>query len=149
MHAADKTGYTDRRTTGAERPWAEDPWRKRALCRVMGTHPSVFYPEKGPRPVRGPGADTRAMVAQARKICDLCPVRIDCLEFAMLDGQWWWGVWGGLTARERRKLRSRWKTLRLTITQGIEIERVKDIELKRLQRRMQNAIDRPPAPNKR
>jgi WhiB family redox-sensing transcriptional regulator len=40
---------------------------------------------------------------RARSVCMGCPVRFDCLAEA-LDNRIEWGVWGGLTERERRQL---------------------------------------------
>ncbi len=43
----------------------------------------------------------------ARQVCAACPVRQQCLDYAITNriGH---GIWGGLTERERRALRSRW-----------------------------------------
>lgn len=67
---------------------AED-WRDRALCRE--TDPEAFFPEKGAPP------------RDAKRICMGCEVRAECLEFALATGQPY-GVWGGASERERRKL---------------------------------------------
>jgi WhiB family redox-sensing transcriptional regulator len=55
----------------------------------------VFFPERGE--TAGP----------ARQVCAACPVREPCLEYA-LNNRITHGIWGGLTERERRPLRSRW-----------------------------------------
>ena len=68
-------------------------WREQAACR--GTDLDVFFPE------RGETAD------HARQVCTACPVREPCLEYA-LSNRITHGIWGGLTERERRPLRSRW-----------------------------------------
>jgi Transcription factor WhiB len=68
-------------------------WRERAACR--GTDLDVFFPE------RGETAD------HARQVCAACPVREPCLEY-VLSNRITHGIWGGLTERERRPLRSRW-----------------------------------------
>lgn len=60
-----------------------------ALC--AQTDPEVFFPEKG--------GSTR----DAKKICGACMVRSACLEYA-LENQERFGIWGGLSERERRKL---------------------------------------------
>lgn len=66
-------------------------WDDEAGCR--GIDPDVFFPDRPSDP---------ALAAKA--ICRGCPVRTQCLEFALatrLDH----GVWGGLTELERRSLR--------------------------------------------
>ena len=67
-------------------------WQSDALC--AQTDPEAFFPEKG--------GSTR----DAKKICTTCEVRSDCLEYA-LDNDERFGIWGGLSERERRKLRRR------------------------------------------
>lgn len=72
----------------------DDPlaWQIDALC--AQTDPEAFFPEKG--------GSTR----DAKKICESCDVRARCLEFA-LEHDERFGIWGGLSERERRKLRKR------------------------------------------
>jgi WhiB family redox-sensing transcriptional regulator len=65
---------------------------RRAACRRPGVDPDAFYPDKG--------GSTRA----AKAVCAGCPVTADCLEYALTAGERW-GVWGGLSERERRRLR--------------------------------------------
>ncbi len=64
-------------------------WQSRALC--AQTDPEAFYPEQG--------GSTR----EAKKVCLTCEVRDDCLESAQANDERF-GVWGGLSERERRKL---------------------------------------------
>ena len=74
-------------------PDAEDAgWQDRALC--AQTDPEAFFPEKG--------GSTR----EAKKICGTCEVRNSCLDYA-LENDERFGIWGGLSERERRKLRKR------------------------------------------
>jgi len=68
-------------------------WRELAACR--GSDLGVFFPERGE--TAGP----------ARRVCAACPVRQPCLDYAITN-RIAYGVWGGLTERERRALRSRW-----------------------------------------
>ena len=68
-------------------------WRELAACR--GAELNLFFPE------RGESADS------ARRICAACPVRQPCLDYAITN-RIVHGIWGGLTERERRALRSRW-----------------------------------------
>ncbi len=65
-------------------------WRDAGRCR--GVDPEVFYPEDD----EDPGEE-------AKDICATCVVREACLENAIV-GRERIGVWGGLTARERRRL---------------------------------------------
>ena len=70
-------------------------WDEEAACR--STDPDVFFPRDD---MKGRGHDVRA----AKRICRGCPVRTQCLEFA-LEARLEHGVWGGLTDTERRSLR--------------------------------------------
>ncbi|MQA61379.1 MAG: WhiB family transcriptional regulator [Actinophytocola sp.] len=70
---------------------AED-WQERALC--AQTDPEAFFPEKG--------GSTR----EAKRICQGCEVRSECLEYALAHDERF-GIWGGLSERERRKLKKR------------------------------------------
>lgn len=69
-----------------------EEWQERALC--AQADPEAFFPEKG--------GSTR----EAKRICTRCEVRGDCLDFA-LGADERFGVWGGLSERERRKLKRR------------------------------------------
>ncbi len=70
---------------------AEEPdWQERALC--AQTDPEAFFPEKG--------GSTR----EAKRICSGCEVRAECLEYALAHDERF-GIWGGLSERERRRLR--------------------------------------------
>ena len=72
---------------------AEDAgWQERALC--AQTDPEAFFPEKG--------GSTR----EAKKVCLTCEVRTECLESALMNDERF-GIWGGLSERERRKLKKR------------------------------------------
>lgn len=75
-------------------PSDRDAWRNLAACR--GCDPELFFPDRG-----GPSA---ALAAQAKAICASCPSRVPCLEEAIRDNEEF-GVRGGLTPRERRRLR--------------------------------------------
>ena len=64
-------------------------WYAEALC--AQTDPEAFHPEKG--------GSTR----EAKRTCLGCDVRTQCLEYALAN-QERYGIWGGLSERERRKL---------------------------------------------
>ena len=68
----------------------DDQWQERALC--AQTDPEAFFPEKG--------GSTR----EAKRICQGCEVRDACLEYALAHDERF-GIWGGLSERERRRLK--------------------------------------------
>ena len=69
---------------------ADDQWQERGLC--AQTDPEAFFPEKG--------GSTR----EAKRICMGCEVRDRCLEYALAHDERF-GIWGGLSERERRRLK--------------------------------------------
>ncbi|WP_197380538.1 WhiB family transcriptional regulator [Mycolicibacterium mengxianglii] len=68
----------------------ENQWQERALC--AQTDPEAFFPEKG--------GSTR----EAKRICLGCEVRDACLEYALANDERF-GIWGGLSERERRRIK--------------------------------------------
>lgn len=72
-------------------------WRHRALCR--DEDPELFFPV-------GNSGPALLQIEQAKAVCARCPVREQCLEFALATGQDA-GVWGGLSEDERRSLKRR------------------------------------------
>lgn len=68
----------------------EEQWQDKALC--AQTDPEAFFPEKG--------GSTR----EAKRICQGCEVRSECLGHA-LDNDERFGIWGGLSERERRRIK--------------------------------------------
>lgn len=70
--------------------WQPGDWREWALCAEVD--PDAFFPEKG--------ESTRS----AKAICRRCLVRVECLRSALANDERF-GVWGGLSDRERRRLR--------------------------------------------
>ena len=65
-------------------------WSLAASCDTAD--PDLFFPQ--------PGADT----SYARSICKACPVRRHCLDYA-LETKQKFGIWGGMTEAQRRRLR--------------------------------------------
>lgn len=72
-------------------PIGDVAWMGRGLC--AQTDPEEFYPEKG--------STTR----HAKAVCAVCPVQAECLDFALANNERF-GIWGGLSERERRKVRA-------------------------------------------
>jgi WhiB family redox-sensing transcriptional regulator len=48
-------------------------------------------------------------VAEAKKLCQECPVKNECLQFALANDEQY-GIWGGLSVRERMRLKSKGRT---------------------------------------
>ena len=65
-------------------------WQDKANC--LGVDPDLFFPERG--------ASTR----EAKEVCRGCVVREACLEYALANGEKF-GIWGGMSERERRRIR--------------------------------------------
>jgi WhiB family redox-sensing transcriptional regulator len=72
-------------TTDEDRSWQDN-----ANC--LGVDPDLFFPERG--------ASTR----EAKEVCRACIVRVECLEYALMNGEKF-GIWGGMSERERRRIR--------------------------------------------
>ena len=70
--------------------YAFDDWRDLALCGEIGG--DFWYPEKG--------GSTRL----AKAVCRSCEVRGPCLEYALANDERF-GIWGGKSERERRRLK--------------------------------------------
>jgi WhiB family redox-sensing transcriptional regulator len=68
----------------------EESWQNFANC--LGVDPDLFFPERG------------ASTKEAKAVCRACVVREDCLEYALENSEKF-GIWGGLSERERRRLR--------------------------------------------
>jgi WhiB family transcriptional regulator, redox-sensing transcriptional regulator len=82
-----------------ERRFRHDPahlsWVERARC--VGEDPELFFPMGAPRLVM-------VQTANAKAVCDGCPVQPECLEWSLVTAQDA-GVWGGLDEDERREIR--------------------------------------------
>lgn len=74
----------------AESDESSQRWQERANC--LGVDPDLFFPERG--------ASTR----EAKAVCRGCEVRVECLEYALAHSEKF-GIWGGLSERERRRVR--------------------------------------------
>lgn len=67
-------------------------WQQDAAC--LGMNPELFFPGRG---------DTGTL-NEAKRVCRECPVQEQCLEYSFRHHELW-GVWGGTSERERRRLR--------------------------------------------
>ena len=66
-----------------------------AAGRCVGLDPDLFHPARG----------DMGTIAEAKAVCAGCPVREACLDYALANSEHF-GVWGGTTERERRRLRN-------------------------------------------
>lgn len=76
-------------------------WRRMAACGDMD--PNVFFPV-------GTTGVAVQQIAEAKAICHRCPVRLACLQYALVSHQED-GVWGGHSEEERREFRRAWRRL--------------------------------------
>jgi WhiB family transcriptional regulator, redox-sensing transcriptional regulator len=83
---------TPAETTGLRWDIQKPTWQRSANC--LGVDPDLFFPERG--------GSTR----EAKEVCRGCVVREQCLQFALENGEKF-GIWGGMSERERRRLRRR------------------------------------------
>jgi WhiB family redox-sensing transcriptional regulator len=84
---------------------APEPWQVRALC--AQTDPEAFFPVPG------------GSVREAKAVCLRCPVRAECLAFALAHDERH-GVWGGMSEPERRALKRRQVTEPAAVPEGGE-----------------------------
>lgn len=69
---------------------ADSSWFDRAACQGLDTN--LFFTERG------------EPTTQVKAVCKACPVRVDCLNYALDTGQHF-GVWGGVGEGGRRQMR--------------------------------------------
>ena len=75
-------------------PWDPPDWHAQAACR--GHDQQIFFPPRGEAVVK--------LSTVAKAICAGCPVRTECLDYAVTNIEPF-GIWGGMTERQRRALR--------------------------------------------
>ncbi len=81
---------TEINNTDTEYDFTDTAWREHANC--LGVDPELFFPERG------------VSTKEAKEVCRGCEVRVECLEYAIANGEKF-GIWGGRSERERRKIR--------------------------------------------
>ena len=78
-------------------------WAERALCAQADG--DAWFPEKG----------QHAVAKTAMRVCRVCPVRAQCLDYALSGADTWGGIatgiWGGTTPQQRNKLRQQRKAV--------------------------------------
>lgn len=84
------------------RTWWVPDWHTWALCGGM-SFAAFFGAASDERPTM-----KRSEVAYARSICAGCPVKRDCLDWALDNGEAF-GVWGGTSGRQRGRMRAQMK----------------------------------------
>ncbi len=67
-----------------------EPWMEEGLCLQIGD-PESYFPEQG--------GSTRP----SKRVCGMCDVKSECLEYALRNRERF-GVWGGVSERDRRKM---------------------------------------------
>ena len=87
------------------KPDLDTGWKDLSNC--LGVDPDLFFPERG--------ASTR----EAKEVCRGCEVRIACLEYALQNGEKF-GIWGGMSERERRRIRRQRALDRQAVVRAVE-----------------------------
>ena len=72
-------------------------WQDVSACK--GMDPTLFFGPEHPETVK----EKRDREEAAKAVCDTCPVKQACLEYA-LEAREGYGIWGGLTELERKAL---------------------------------------------
>ena len=72
------------------------PWMDAALCAQVGD-PALWFEESQHRYSQSPDGTRESL---AKGVCSRCPVKAECLEFALATDERY-GVWGGMTPDER------------------------------------------------
>ena len=72
-------------------PGGVPDWREAALCAEIDG--DLFFPERG------------TSSRQAKAVCAVCPSKAPCLEFALDNEETGYGIWGGMSGRERRAVK--------------------------------------------
>lgn len=78
--------------------WDGKRWRDQASCRSIAQ--DLFFPV-------GCKGDAVEQIEAAKAVCQSCPVRVACLQFALETNQED-GIWGGTSEEERQRLRRVW-----------------------------------------
>jgi WhiB family redox-sensing transcriptional regulator len=73
-------------------PIEPQPWYDQAACLDPDVDPEIFFPGDGER------------AEPAKRICQGCPVMDECRDWALANDERF-GVWGGLSERERRRVK--------------------------------------------
>jgi WhiB family transcriptional regulator, redox-sensing transcriptional regulator len=94
----------------AEALFARPGWQELSNC--IGLDSELFFPERG------------EATEEAKRICFHCPVKVDCLEYALTHFIKV-GVWGGRSERERRRMR---KERRQALVKGLALPVVRPID---------------------
>lgn len=88
----------------AEIPWRSKAWRRHAKC--AGQDTEKYYPPRS-RELYKPIADSSKGICKGRLDGHECPVRMQCLTYAISTDEPH-GIWGGLSHRERNALVKKW-----------------------------------------
>jgi WhiB family redox-sensing transcriptional regulator len=96
-------------SSSAQERWLGTDWRAEAACSEPATT-NLFFPV-------GVTGQAEIQIRQAKAVCQECPVKAECLEFAITTNQEY-GVWGGTSEDERRVLRRQWRQRALRAATG-------------------------------
>lgn len=85
-------------------------------CAENGVDPELFWPISDTAQV--------GQVREAKTVCARCPVLVECRRFGMTQAE---GIWGGMTATERRELRAQAERHRAELERLAEVDQAADV----------------------
>lgn len=88
-----------------------DGFKERGLCRYA-PDPEIWWPN-------GTTGDEELKITEAKQVCDICPVKLECLLYAVEERQYF-GIWGGTTEEERKEGR---RAHRRILAEQVDTER--------------------------
>ncbi len=81
----------------------EKDWRKKAACRGLVAPDYNWFPARGRYVTARTGSQASSSTQRLLSICNECPVKLDCRDFAIKFNEP--GIWGGTSSRQRRAIK--------------------------------------------
>ena len=106
-------------------------WRKEALC--ISQPPDLFFPESA------------KSNSPAKRICEMCAVRLECLDYAIETNQQF-GIWGGTVERERSTIRKMMASRKWSLIDALHYVEAKRKGRSKVMPKDKSGTPKPPPP---